>query len=338
MPSSSTASTRTFAGTGGAAQAGHSGSGWRGSPTGNHKAAVVPWPGVLSSRKRPPHCSTMPWTIDRPRPVPLPIPFVVKNGSVARSSVSLSMPTPWSTTHRRTYSPEGSGSDRQPEMTMPPPSGIASRAFTTRLTNASSSWVASAWTGGRSASNRVSMVSPAPIVRASRSAICATVPARSIGSMTRSCLRAKASMRWVSVAPRSAAMRALARNCEMSWPCARRRSARSRLPRMAESRLLKSCATPPVSLPMASIFCDWKKASCVLSSASCASRRSVRSRVILVKPISSPSGLRIGSMTTVAQKREPSLRTRQPSASKWPWSRAVCSARAGTPSSASSGV
>ena len=31
---------------------------------------------------------------------------------------------------------------------------------------------------------------------------------------------------------------------------------RDRLPRMTESKLLKSCATPPVSWPMLSIFCD----------------------------------------------------------------------------------
>ena len=37
------------------------------------------------------------------------------------------------------------------------------------------------------------------------------------------------------------------------------------------------------------------------------------SRVILAKPTSAPSGVRIGSITTCAQKRLPSLRTRQPS-------------------------
>ena len=99
--------------------------------------------------------------------------------------------------------------------------------------------------------------------------------------MVNSCLRAKASIRWVSVAPRSAASRALRRNLVMSAPLAARRSARSRLPMIAESRLLKSCATPPVSWPIASIFCEWKKASCDRSSASCAARRSVRSRVTL---------------------------------------------------------
>ena len=40
------------------------------------------------------------------------------------------------------------------------------------------------------------------------------------------------------------------------------------------SRLLKSCAMPPVSWPMASILCDWR---------SCSSVRS-RSRVLLLHP------------------------------------------------------
>ena len=43
---------------------------------------------------------------------------------------------------------------------------------------------------------------------------------------------------------------------------------------MAVSRLLKSCAMPPVSRPTASIFCDWRSASSV------ASRRAISSRSI----------------------------------------------------------
>ena len=50
---------------------------------------------------------------------------------------------------------------------------------------------------------------------------------------------------------------------------------------MIISRLLKSCAMLPVSWPSASIFCDCASCSCARSSASCASRRSVMSRVIL---------------------------------------------------------
>ena len=52
----------------------------------------------------------------------------------------------------------------------------------------------------------------------------------------------------------------------------------------------------------------------------------------------SPSSPRIGSITTLAQKRLPSLRTRQPSASNRPSVMAVCSARVGTPAARSSGI
>ena len=44
-----------------------------------------------------------------------------------------------------------------------------------------------------------------------------------------------------------------------------RRSARSMLPMMTVSRLLKSCAMPPVSWPTASIFCAWRSACSVIS-------------------------------------------------------------------------
>ena len=68
------------------------------------------------------------------------------------------------------------------------------------------------------------------------------------------------------------------------------------------SRLLKSCATPPVSWPTASIFCAWRS--------SCSSRwRWVRSRTKPVKKRSplanaSPTASSIGN--TVPSLRSPS--------------------------------
>ena len=76
----------------GSAGAGHSASV---SPdTGKNSSTKVPRPGRLVIRIVPPDCATSPSTIDSPSPVPRPAPFVVKNGSVARLSVTSSMPCP----------------------------------------------------------------------------------------------------------------------------------------------------------------------------------------------------------------------------------------------------
>ncbi len=70
-----------------------------------------------------------------------------------------------------------------------------------------------------------------PIVRCSSSAIPCTSFVRSTASSRRSCLRAKASIRCVSVAPRSAACMMLSRTRVMSLPSANRLLAMSTLPR-----------------------------------------------------------------------------------------------------------
>ena len=62
----------------------------------------------------------------------------------------------------------------------------------------------------------------------------------------------------------------------------RRRSSISRLPEMTVRRLLKSWATPPVSWPMASIFCAWRSSCSILT-------RAVRSRMKPVKMEAPPS-------------------------------------------------
>ena len=72
---------------------------------GSHSSTVVPTFGVLSMRSWPPDCAARPCTIDKPSPVPLPGPLVVKKGSVAFASVASSMPTPVSEMAMRTYSP-----------------------------------------------------------------------------------------------------------------------------------------------------------------------------------------------------------------------------------------
>ena len=49
---------------------------------------VAPRPGVDCTCTSPPLCLAMPYTVDRPRPVPWPNALVVKNGSKMRSAVA----------------------------------------------------------------------------------------------------------------------------------------------------------------------------------------------------------------------------------------------------------
>ena len=70
-----------------------------------------------------------------------------------------------------------------------------------------------------------------------------------------------------ATAPRWAAWMALSSRPVIRGSSGSRLRTSSRLPRIAISRLLKSWATPPVSWPMASIFCDWNSASRACSSA-----------------------------------------------------------------------
>ena len=172
-----------------------------------------------------------------------------------------------------------------------PPACMASRAFTARLSSAISSWLRSTITVPSAIGNWVVMSMALPSVRCS-SSLMPTISARtSVGSAASSCRRLKASMRCVSTAPRWAACRAFEVSaCSLGSAFVPFRTS-SRLEMITVSRLLKSCATPPVSLPMASIFCDWKSASRACSSFLWASRRSVMSRVILAKPRTLPSEL-----------------------------------------------
>src|SRR2546430_837930 len=76
---------------------------------GKYRRNVVPRPISLSTKMKPPLRFNVPYTIDRPRPVPLPISFVVKNGSNMRACVLSVMPWPVSATDRTAYSPGGIG-------------------------------------------------------------------------------------------------------------------------------------------------------------------------------------------------------------------------------------
>ena len=109
------------------------------------------------------------------------------------------------------------------------------------------------------------------------------------------------------------------------------------LPPMIIRRLLKSCAIPPVSLPIASIFCDIASCSRASTSFSWVSRRSVASRSTLAKPIRLSWSSRIAVSAPVTKNGALFLRTRQPSISCLPCRTANSSARFGTPARRSSG-
>ncbi len=221
---------------------------------------------------------------------------------------------------------------------MRPPLGMASRALVARLMMDSSSWLASVRPRSRSRGKRVSIDTLGPREWISRSVIPRSRSGIAQGCGSRRCLRAKESIRWVRLAPRWAASRAFCKRSAVRWSPGRRFFSSPRLPMITVSRLLKSWATPPVRCPRDSIFWAWNSSWRARSSSRSASIRWVMSRVTLAKPISRPSLSRIGSITTLAQKRLPSLRTRQPSFSKRPSRSAAARPRAGSPASRSSGV
>ena len=196
-----------------------------------------------------------------------------------------------------------------------PPRGIASRALIARLTSAVSSSVVSTVIGQISSSTATSssMALPRPVSSTSRTE--KMLSRRSTVWGLTLWRRANVSNCRVSAAPRCEALSIawIARTAFGSSP--ENFLSMLRLPEITISKLLKSCATPPVSCPSASSFCDSASWRCIFSMFCWASRRSVMSRVILAKPICTSSSSRIGSITTLAQKKVPSLRTRQPSSS-----------------------
>src|SRR3984893_11044231 len=204
----------------------------------------------------------------RPRPLPLPISLVVKKGSTALPRTSSVMPSPLSATEISTYSPGRRSGGVSLRLTLAvrivkrPPAGIASRALIARFNKTSSICVGSTNEGQSPSVSTVSIRTVAPIVRNSRSPASLTSRFRSSDVGARCCLRENARSWCVSRAPRSAAVRA-ERNGRNDPSPFSRRSSNSKLPSTPVRRLLKSCATPEVSCPIASSFCDWRSASSV---------------------------------------------------------------------------
>ena len=108
--------------------------------------------------------------------------------------------------------------------------------------------------GQRSAASSVRNSIPPPRVRASISDMPLTAVLRSIGCDARCCRREKARSCSVSLAPRCADRVAVCTILRSFWSVPSRISTSSRLPKIAVSRLLKSCARPPVNCPRTSIL------------------------------------------------------------------------------------
>ena len=68
---------------------------------------TVPLFNSLSTKINPLFCLMIPYTVDRPNPVPLPFALVVKKGSKIRFWISLSIPIPVSLTVIITKEPGG---------------------------------------------------------------------------------------------------------------------------------------------------------------------------------------------------------------------------------------
>ena len=272
---------------------------------------VVPRPASLSTVSEPPCCLIIPKTVARPRPVPLPGSFVVKNGSKMRAKFPGAMPLPVSVTRRLTWRPGFASGSRAVStavkffspvsMTSWPPPGMASRALTTRLRSTWSSIPASARVssarGWRLSWRRTS----SPRMRCNILARWATISFRSNWRGCMTCRRLKA---------RSWRVRLAARSAEALMPARYSRASGGRFSvvptssasiMIAARMLLKSCATPPASWPMASIFCDWRNCA-----SSC--RCSVMSSAVPTTRRISPAPPRTGKARSWIQRTVPSGR------------------------------
>ena len=121
--------------------------GYRFRQAGRKSSKVVPCPTRLFTRTKPPWPRTMPSTVASPRPVPLPISLVVKNGSKMRSRL-FGRDAHAGVGHAHAHISAGLGLGRQGgEMlrravrfsaasVSVPPSGMASRALTHRFMSA----------------------------------------------------------------------------------------------------------------------------------------------------------------------------------------------------------
>ena len=102
---------------------------------------------------------------------------------------------------------------------------------------------------------------------------------------------------------------------ETARPCLARRSSYSARPRRRAEPSANAGRNRSQQLLRMSILASSSAAQLGRSTPLCACLRSVTSRVTLANPVTAPLLSRMAVITMLAQKREPSLRTRQPSSS-----------------------
>ena len=198
---------------------------------------------------------------------------------------------------------------------VPPPR--ACQALVHRLSSTCCSCVPSARTRSAWSVMRVSSVTLAGRVARSMPRVSSISGCSVSGSRLTGWRRPKARMRCTSVRARLPApmIWSTAVNAGLSGG----RSCRSSeaWPRMAPTTLLKSCAMPLASVPIASIFCASRN--CASSSRRCASacKRVLMSRIVRLTR-SVPCASRYIVLLSSTGRRLPSPRTRVSSPAKWP--------------------
>ncbi len=212
--------------------------------------------------------------------------MVVKNGSNTRSSSDGAMPSPVSDTSRHTMA--GISERRSAARTrISPPAGIASRAFTNRFISTCSSCPGSAHTrSGEDGTSIASAMDAGSRRRQSGSALRTSAPTSIAAGVAARC-RPNAKSCRTSAAARIVVSCARRSSLAAGDSAATSANASSTLPRIAVSRLLKSCAIPPARCPSASSFCDCSNCSrsmCSRSARAYCSVRSCQAMTVILRP------------------------------------------------------
>lgn len=212
----------------------------------------VPRSGQDSNSIVPSASITMSRTTDKPRPVPIQLGLVVKNGSKALARTSSDIPLPSSVSVRHIHFPSFSST----WMRNVPISPMASRALAAMLITISAKRPASILTSNVSSGSSSCRHTREPnsCFSIGTSSLSAAPTSRS-SSWTASCLLKFKSFLLMANARLAAISTLPSASCRASDPLSAKRSRWVAWPRMIPSTLLKSCATPLARRPIASIFC-----------------------------------------------------------------------------------